>query len=218
MPLACLGFGAQSILPRKETGLPGYAVGGPRQYIPNSRETLGTHRRNSRDFQGTRFSHLRARQDSLAIQSVPIEIFDWPAYHLLLVNTEDGRSNFTGQEEESPSCFADLAIQSVPSKILDGSPVRHSSIRTVSVSMLFTIGVSFIEAAVMHETMKSHLQADLPKTNQIQPPNQFARWRRRQDGVERPRATPQWESVHNFCKHWKPRCILKQARKLADQR
>jgi hypothetical protein len=115
-------------------------------YIPNSRETLGTHRRSSRDFQGTRFSHLRARQDSLAIQSVPIEIFDWPAYHLSPVNTEDGRFNFTGQEEESPSCFADLSIhQSVPIKIFDGSPVRHSSVRTVSVSMLFTICVSFID-------------------------------------------------------------------------
>jgi len=127
-------------------------------YIPNSRETLGTHRRSSRDFQGTRFSHLRARQDSLAIQSVPIEIFDSaPAYHLSPVNTEDGRFNFTRQEEESPSCFADRSIQSVPSKILDGSPVRHSSIRTVSVSMLFTIGVSFIESAVMHETNGTHI-------------------------------------------------------------
>ena len=109
MPLACLGFGAQSILlgtnscrslAQKRNGLAWIMPWvGRDSYIPNSRETLGTHRRSSRDFQGTRFSHLRARQDSLAIQSVPMEIFDWPAYHLLPVNTEDGRSNFTGQEE-----------------------------------------------------------------------------------------------------------------------
>jgi hypothetical protein len=163
MPLACLGSGRSQFCSvqtpedpwhRKETGLAGYAVGGPRQYIPNSRETLGTHRRSSRDFQGTRFTNLRARQDSLAIQSLPTEIFDWPAYHLLPVNTEDGRLNFIGQEEESLSCLADLSIQSGPIKIFDGSPARPSSIRTVSVSMLFSIGVSFTESALMHEAMK----------------------------------------------------------------
>jgi hypothetical protein len=72
----------------------------------------------------------------------------------LPVNTEDGRFNFIGLEEESPSCLADLSIQSGPIKIFDGSPAQPSSIRTVSVSMLFTIAVSFIQSAVMHEAMK----------------------------------------------------------------
>jgi hypothetical protein len=35
-----------------------------------------------------------------------------------------------------------------------GSPARPSSIRTVSVSMLFSVGVSFIESALMQEAMK----------------------------------------------------------------
>jgi hypothetical protein len=117
MPLACLGSGRSQFCSirtledpshRKETGLPGYAVGRDNTYriLGKRSEPTDVTRVISKELNFSAFGPFR-------IRSIALRTIFCPSI------TEDSLFNFSGQAEEGPSGFVDLSIQSVPVEIFD---------------------------------------------------------------------------------------------------
>jgi len=82
--------------PGKVARFPGYVLTGRTQsHSALPRETVRGLRGHSHDFQGVKFRRLQVRQDLL----------DCPAERLLFVKTENGRSDFTRQENVQPASW-----------------------------------------------------------------------------------------------------------------